>query len=443
MSAIYRTIDEGLREELQQAVGRHRYRLWFRDTAVTYLAEEQITLAVPTEVHRAWLEYTYGSLLQETCDRLLGEGVRVELQVCDRQQKKRLLRDQLPTRPDGWQRLLERHRPDPQLPDFVVGRSGRFPVMLLEQLLKGGGAAAASPIYLYGPAASGKTFLMDALGAELSRRSPGSTLQMTCKQFTQRYVGALRRKEIDALRAFRLDLSHRRWILLDGFDELAQRPSTQGELARLHDATQGTDARIVMAGRSHPRDLEGLSPRLRSRLLGGVVVGLALPDGAVLDELLEKRAASMGMPLPLDVREEIQARTSSIRGAVALAERWAAASAEVGEALGVSWLTELAPGAAATASEEVVRRAKDLVADHYSVDRELFDRPSKVRSLALPRRVAMYLVYRACAMTLGELAEAFGLRSHSSVSRAIQELRAMREVNPALEQTIDGLLARL
>jgi chromosomal replication initiator protein len=315
--------------------------------------------------------------------------------------------------------------------------------MLLEQLLKGGGAAAGSPIYLYGPAASGKSFLMEALGAELARRSPGGTLQLSCKQFTQRYVGALRRKEIDALRAFRLDLAHRRWILLDGFDELARRPSTQGELARLHDATQGTDTRIVMAGRSHPRDLEGLSARLRSRLLGGVVVGLALPDGAVLDELLEKRAASMGMPLPNDVREEIQARTSSIRGAVALAERWSAASVEVGEALGTDWLTELAPGAAATASEEVVRRAKDLVAEHYSVDRELFDCPSKVRSLALPRRVAMYLVYRACALTLGELAAAFGLRSHSSVSRAIQELRSMREVNPSLEQTIDGLLARL
>jgi len=55
----------------------------------------------------------------------------------------------------------------------------------------------------------------------------------------------------------------------------------------------------------------------------------------------------------------------------------------------------------------------------------------------------MYLVYRATALPLRELGFAFGLKSHSSVSRAIREIRADRDREPELEQVIDGLLARM
>ena len=102
-----------------------------------------------------------------------------------------------------------------------------------------------------------------------------------------------------------------------------------------------------------------------------------------------------------------------------------------------------APSVAATAREEVIRRAKDLVARQFGIARSLLDRPTKVRRAAFPRRVAMYLVYRACALPLARLGAAFGLRSHSSVSRAIREIRTLRERDPEVEQLVDGLLARI
>ena len=74
---------------------------------------------------------------------------------------------------------------------------------------------------------------------------------------------------------------------------------------------------------------------------------------------------------------------------------------------------------------------------------DLLDQPTKVRSAALPRRVAMYLVYRAAALPLVDLGHAFGLKSHSSVSRSIQEIRDLRESDPSLEQLVDGLLERM
>ena len=124
--------------------------------------------------------------------------------------------------------------------------------------------------------------------------------------------------------------------------------------------------------------------------------------------------------------------------------RWALASARMGEPVGPEWLGEIAPPASpATPRDEVVRRAKDLVARHYGVPSRTLDRPSKQPSTLLPRRVAMYLVWRATALPLAELARTFGLRSHSAASRAIQEIRTQRDADPTLEVVVDGLLSRL
>ncbi len=440
---LYREIQDELREELVRAVGRNRFRLWFRDAAVADVSEDTLTLAVPTEVHRTWLQFTYGDLLREACDRVLGEGTHIDLRVSAAQDEKRALRDRLPDRPEAWRDLLDRRVPEASLDAFVTKPSGRFPVMLFKRLLQGTGAEDPPSLYLFGECGSGKTHLLKGLRNAAARRSPGSCIYLTMREFTQRYVTALRARDVAALRAFRLDLSTRDLIVLDGLDDLEGRQATQSELVRIQDECLGSTTRLVMAGRRHPRELEGISSKLRSRLLGGVVLRLQVPDRADLEQIVAARARQFDVELPNDVSDALLTRTASVRGAVQLLDRWAAASAEVGQPLDPSWLDELAPGVTATASEEVIRRAKDLVANHYGIQRRLLDRPTKVRSAALPRRIAMYLVYRACAMPLVQLGKAFGLRSHSSVSRAIREVRALRQTDAGIEQTIDGLLARI
>jgi chromosomal replication initiation ATPase DnaA len=199
----------------------------------------------------------------------------------------------------------------------------------------------------------------------------------------------------------------------------------------------------VLAGRKPPRELPGLLPTLVSRVLGGPVVRLTLPDRALQGEILAARAAARGSDCPPEVVDAILDRTGSTRAAVQWLDRWVLASALLGRPLEARWLEEVAPSVSIATREEVVRRAKATVARHFNLEPALLDRPTKQRSAALPRRVALYLVYRATAMPLGALGRAFGWKSHSSVSRALQEVRKQREEDASVEQLVDGLLARL
>lgn len=435
-------VQAGLASELQHDLGRSRYRLWFRDMDVVEADGDRVVLAVPTEVHRTWIEYAFGGPLRSACERVLGHGVQVQLEVGAAQGEKRTLREQLPQRPDEWEALLAERRPKPTFAGFRAHGADRWAAGLLEQLVHGGGERTGT-IYLYGESGCGKSHLLEALHGAAEAQAPGECLYLTIKRFTQLYANALRSGSLSEVRAFEADLAARRLLLLDGLDALDRRTATQAELVRLLDRAALGGPKLVLSGRAHPRELEGLSPHLVSRLLGGPVVRLPVPDRDLLREVVEGRIAQQGLVAPPEVVEAILDRTLSAKAAVQWAERWALASRLVGHPLEPSWLAEIAPSVAASPREDVVRRAKAATARHFGIEPAWLDRPTKARHAAQPRRVALYLVYRSTSMPLEQLAAAFGFRSHSSASRALSEIKRERQADAALDQLLDGLLARL
>ncbi len=441
-AAPLHAVQQGLQAELRQAVGRTRWRAWFRDVDVARLEDDRVVLAVPTEVHRTWIGYTYRDEVGRACARVLGEGVGFDLEVDARQDEKRAVRERLPTRPDEWERLLEARRPPPSFASFETRPEDRWALLLLSSLVHGGSPATGG-LYLHGPSGSGKTHLLRALEAAVTAQAPGECLYLTAKRLTSVVVAGLRSGAGTGERALVADLCGRRLVLLDGLDLLEGRPATQAALTRLLDRAGVAGPRFVIAGREHPGALGGLSPALSSRLMGGALVRLPLPDRALLGRVLVRRAEAFGVTPPPEVVEAVLDATPSPRSASVWIERWALASERLGRPLEPAWLAEVAPSAAASTVDDVIRRAKAAVARHYGLAPALLERPTKARDAALPRRVAIYLVYRATSAPLSRLARAFGFSGHSSASRALQRVRASCLTDAELEQVVDGLLATL
>ncbi len=438
-----REVEIGLKSELTHDLGRSRYRLWFRDVEVVALDGDTLTLAVPTEVHRSWIEYTFGAEVRRALERVLGRGVSIVLRVGEAQGAKRALRERLPQRPDVWEQRLKQERRVPTLAGFCARRPDRWAVTLLEQLVHGGGPSAGPTIYLYGESGCGKTHLLEALAAAVQAHAPGECLYLTAKRFTAQVAAALRSDTPTALRTLHADLAGRRLLLIDGVEAFEGRKATQAELVRVLDRAALGGPRLVLAGQRHPSLMDDLAPTLASRLVGGPVLRLAVPDRELLGEILSTRGAACGLPVPPEVVEGILERSAASQAAVLWLDRWAVASRDLGRPLEPAWLSEIAPPASTSAGDDVVRRAKRRVAEHFGVDGHLLEHATKARSAALPRAAAVYLVWRATAMSLTRLARSFGFRSHSSVSRALAGIKRRRATDAALEQTLDGLLASL
>lgn len=438
-----REIEAALHAEWVAAVGRPRWRLWFRDVAVVGFDGETLQLGVPSDLHRAWMEVAYGALVERAACHVLGAGVRVRVVPTDAQAELHAVRSRLPENGPAWDALLAVKRPVPCFATFVGGADARFAAHCLERLAAEPKGRGSGPTLLVGDAATGKSHLLAATEAVAQRRAPGSTMRIDAGEWTERYVATLRARDDDARRAFEQSIMDRDLVLLDDVHHLAGRPATQEQLARLIDRSVGSRPAWVVASAQHPREIEGMLPRLASRLESGCVLTLAPPNEAERLALLVRRGEAYGLAVPQEVAEAVLQRCCGLAGAVSLFDRWAVASIQWGSTLDPAWLDEVAPTPSRTPSDEVVGRVKRAVAAHFGIEPAQLERPSKARALAWPRQVAIYLVYRACALSLVNVGVAFGLRSHSSVSRAIDEMRARRSADASVEVLLDGLLASL
>lgn len=439
-----REIDAALKAEVRDHVGATRFALWFRDTAVESVSGRNVVLAVPTGVHKTWISYTYGAMLKQAFGRVLGDGVEVDVKVSAAQGAVREVRDHLPPDEAAWRSAVSKSRPKPTLAGFVPEGGSAFILKLLEQMLHGNAAGTPPAIVLCGESGAGKSHLLEALAAALNARTPGSALYLPARRLAERHVAALRTGEMGAVRAVEADLDGREVLLVDGVDELGTKPSTQRALEQWIDRAGAGPRRLVAAGRSHPRELDGLSPRLRSRLLAGVVHRLAVPSPDTRRKILAERGACSGMRPPDPVIEAVLRREPSIHGAVTLLDRYVAVSLRLGAPASVDWLAQMAPPpSASTPVEEVVRRAKAVVAKYFGTSSATLDRSTKHPMTVEARRVALYLAHRAAAAPLASLAQAFGWKSHSTAGRAVAQVKARRESDPGFEALLDGMLASL
>lgn len=438
-----REIDAAWKADVRREIGASKFRAWFRDTAVQSLSGRSVVLAVPTRVHETWIAFTYGALLRRAFGAILGEGVEVELAISEVHAGARAVRERLPHDEAGWRSLVLKSRRAPTLEGFVPEGGNGFVVRLLEQMLHGNSAASPPSVMLCGEAGAGKTHLLRALAGAFEGRAPGSALYTPVRRLAERHVAAIRTRDLGAVQALEADLDGRKLLLVDDVDDLATKPQTQRVLERWFERAGTTARRFVAAGRTHPRELDGLSPRLRSRLLSGLVHRLTVPSPALRRRILVERGARAGVRPPDAVVDAVLAREPSVAGAVALFDRWVAVSVRESRPAPVEWLAEMAAPASSTPVDEVVRRAKDVVATYYGTARSVLERATKHPTTVEARRVALYLAHRASAAPLGTLAAAFGWKSHSTAGRAVADVQARREVDPGFEALVDGLLASL
>lgn len=232
----------------------------------------------------------------------------------------------------------------------VTGKKGEFAVRIVRAFATGE-RAAASLLLLHGPPRSGKSLL-----AEWARKLAGS-------------------------RAFRLDLARVRagrsrglvprkpLTVGEGVEALAGREKAQRTLCTIIDAVQDRGDRLLFTLEGHP-SREDLSPALRSRLLGGLLVGVEAggpaPEGG-LDAMKDVAARLCGVERSLlDVRCRRRSVVEVRRTVIAAARRAGLEAEEVARAFGLRSARPVADACAWAAREEARDRRFAAILDEVA-----------------------------------------------------------------------------
>ncbi len=160
------------------------------------------------------------------------------------------------------------------LPQFAEGSGSRAVVEAIR-------AAAAvpgqryNPLVIVGRSGAGKTHLLHAFGHALRETGLQRVVVLDGRQFVGDLVAALGEGTVTR---WRQRLRRVDALLLDDVGALAGKERSQEELYLLYNLLLESGRQMAFTAARPPSQLEGFEPRLATRLAGGLVVELGLPD---------------------------------------------------------------------------------------------------------------------------------------------------------------------
>lgn len=163
-----------------------------------------------------------------------------------------------------------------------VGPENQLAVSAVDAVIEAPGAGY-NPLFLYGPAGSGKTHLAHAIGNAVKERWPGKPVAcLSARLFVEEYIAAMQEGGVER---WRLRYRHADVFILDDIQALEGKERTQDELFHLFNLLVGRDAQVVLTSTRAPKEMLGLADRLRSRFEGGLVVMLPARERLRLEQL--------------------------------------------------------------------------------------------------------------------------------------------------------------
>ena len=330
-------------------------------------------------------------------------------------------------------------RPDLLFENFVPGEANAFSLTAAKTLAKGGDEPDLTQLFIYGGTGLGKTHLIHAIGNRFLAAHPDARVRYAqARDFMSDVVAAFRHDREAKLREkyHSLDL-----LLVDDIQYIGgDRQRTQEEFFYLFNLLQDRRSFVAFACDRLPAKIDGLPPRLTSRLTASMMTHLLPPDLELRVDILLQKAAERGVDLEERVArfvaEHVKSNVRELEGAfkrVAAHAKFAGKDITVEICRGA--LADILERARSPVSAEQIQRK---VAEFYRARPSDMTSKRRNRSAVRPRQAAIYLCRKLTNMSLPEIGRIFGGRNHTTVLHACREVerRAAQDAEFAKELNI-------
>lgn len=443
---------------LQGHVGADAFQRWFK--AAVWVEEEAgvATISVPGEMHQVWIETNYMPELTMAVSRIYEDvhevkvaladapvsSVQAELPISNSAHK-----SQLSSKPVLEGEALERRIKSSGLncaytfESFVVGSNSQFAHAACKAVATKEGVGY-NPLFIHGGPGLGKTHLMQSIGQEILSRRPGSkVVYLTCEKFTNEFIDAVRKGDLEK---FRRRYRSADVLLIDDVQFLAGKERSQEEFFHTFNTLLDGRNQVVLSCDRPACEIKNLEPRLISRFECGLTVEMQAPQLETRLAILRKKSIDWKVKVDESILDFLaQKIRSNVRRLEGALMRVATYASLAGESVSVDKVEHLLRD---LLREEASRQVniddiQKAVAEFYDV--RLADMTSRRRpaSIAFPRQIAMYLSRSLTKGSLVEIGEAFGGRDHGTVIHACKKVAERIECEAGLKETVARIESRL
>ncbi|MCB9506438.1 MAG: chromosomal replication initiator protein DnaA [Myxococcales bacterium] len=330
-----------------------------------------------------------------------------------------------------------------QLGSFVVGASNEFAYEAARAVVEHPGQIY-NPLFLYGGVGLGKTHLMNAVGFGILQRDPSARIRyLSAETFVNDLIESIGSRRMDEFR--QRNRSDVDVLLIDDVQFIAGKERTQEEFFHTFNALYQAGRQIIVTSDRIPQEMPELEERLVSRLTMGLIADIQPPDFETRVAILRRKAKELGFEVPTVVCEyiaqQIRANVRELHGALLRVGSYARLRGEpLSLSLAQMQLDRVHRDRSAGVTAETVLR---VTADVFGVPAKELKGRKRAATVALPRKVAMYVARQCTSASFPELGEVFGGRDHTTILSAVRSVERMLAAGDPVRAKVEAVERRL
>jgi len=424
--------------DLQLQVARPIYDTWLKDTVGLSMDANCLTVEVPTSFATEWLEQRMYHLIQKTALRVTDLPLEVQFQVSVSDLVGRQIDEDWDDEPqdDVAASSESRHSLNHKytFKSFVVGPCNQLSYNAALAVAEAPGRSY-NPLFLYSAVGLGKTHLLHAI-AQYCISKGRRTLYVTCEQFTNEFIAAIRSRTTEEFRARYRGVEV---LLIDDIQFISGKEQTQEGFFHTFNDLHNAGRQVILTSDRPPKAMPLLEDRLVSRFEWGLIADIQPPGLETRLAILRAKADQMTVDLDDNIIEflarKVQKNVRELEGSL---NRIVAYSQLTQQPIGM----DLASQVVSDFMQEPARRSSDPasildeVTRHYRVNPNALAGPSRKKDIVRARHVAMYLLHEELGMRDTDIGRQLGGRDHSTVISAVGKVGSQINADTQLRQDI-------
>ena len=328
---------------------------------------------------------------------------------------------------------------------FVVGPSNRY-LYAAAKAVAENPSDSYNPLFIYGGAGLGKTHIMHAIANYIKQNNPlKNVLYATCEKFTSDLITTIRQGKAYSQEGmdFRNKYRNVDVLIIDDVQFLAKKQSTQEEFFHTFNELYSQNKQIVLSADCHPKEIELLSERLKTRFEGGLMAQVLPPDIETKIAILQRKAEMRKYILSLDVALYLAENSDNdVRSLEGMLNKVIFASMLHEEPITIDLAKEALSECVPAGGEKEALTAEsiiDSVCDFYKIQRSDLLGKKKTKDVVEPRQICAYLMTELLSIPLVTVGQELGGRDHTTVIHARDKIAELIKENTRVETEIKDL----
>ncbi len=427
---------------LSQMVSEDTFKTWIEPVKFLDYKAGLCSVVVPNAFFRDWIIENFEPLFRTLLKETTHEEARVEYLL--KKEEALIEKKNVVLKRQESQESSDLFKPRYTFENFVVGASNQFANAACLAVANNPGKVY-NPLFIYGGVGLGKTHLLNAIGNFLLARQSGDSSRIsytTAEEFTNELINSLRFEKMEDFRnRFRkMDV-----LLIDDIQFIAGKERTQAEFFHTFNALYDNAKQIVVTSDKFPKDIPNFEERLRSRFEWGLIADIQPPDLETKVAILNKKAEFEHVILPQDVAfylaSNIEHNVRVLEGSLV---RLSAFASLRNIPISMDLAQEVMGNIIEAKKKEItVDMITKEVASHFSVKVSDLKSTKRIKSIMLPRQIAIFLSRKLTGNSLVSIGEKFGGKDHATIIHSIRKVEGEMKIKQDLKDIVEKLELRV